>query len=55
MTRKAPARYEDGIQVPDQNGMPNAKTVSEKLLHGETGIPSKTGHSVFFAFFGKAK
>ncbi|CAK8698108.1 unnamed protein product [Clavelina lepadiformis] len=53
LSRISPATFEDGVHVPRYKNLPNARMVSHALMKTDARIPSPSGKSVFFAFFGQ--
>lgn len=49
---KAPASYSDHTYIPAGASRPNARLISNRVLSGQSGLPSYVNHTALFAFFG---
>ena len=54
LTRKAPASYADGVYKMSGNSRPSPRAISQKLLKGSDGLPSRRNRTALHTFFGKS-
>jgi len=55
LTRKAPAFYSDGVYRMSGDSRPSPRTISQALMKGSDGLPSRRNRTALHTFFGKRK
>ena len=53
LTRKAPAFYTDGVYRMSGNTRPSPRSISQALMKGNDGLPSRRNKTAMHTFFGK--
>lgn len=53
LTRKAPSSYADGVYMMAGSDRPSPRNLSQVVMKGEDGLPSRRNLTALFAFFGK--